>query len=203
MGKKGVTVITVLSVLFSLVMIFLSIFLFRMLRGDVRETSKDPADYGDWSLSEEYTKLLVFPAEIPDSAVDVEYYYQYESGYTRPMCQIYLHCRLDDRTFDSEVERLKSLSYTSEKEGTKTVRNDRTSFVAPAFVTMEGYDFCYEYAVVDETEKKIVYVFAMNTMEDDIYFDKTYLPDYFMEDFTEIKVDGLDRFTMYERFRDG
>ena len=78
---------------------------------------------------------------------------------------------------------------------------DETAFAFPAYVAIEGYDFCYEYALVDEENSVIIYIYSMNTIEDDVYFNKLYLPSYFMEDFTDFDVSGLDRFTMYERFR--
>lgn len=201
-SKKVTYIICGICILMALAMMGISFFLVRMLRGDVRETSQRIEEYRQWSLPEKYTQLLVFPEAIPDSAVEVSYYYRYESGYTRPMCQIFLSCRLDEETYAEEAERLSSLFYESETAGKQTVRYDDVSFPYPAYVTIEGYDFCYEYALTDETEQRIIYVYAMNTLEQDIKFDTAFLPDYFMEDFTELSVTGLDRFTMYERYQD-
>lgn len=202
MKTRGRYVITVISIIFSFLMVILSLFLFRMLRGDVVETSKSIDEYGTWSLGKEYTQLLIFPEEVPGSATNVEYYYKYESGFNRPMCQIYLYCQLDKQDYNNEMERLSNLSYASQTGETKTVHFDETSFAFPAYVTIEGYDFCYEYALVDEENSAIIYIYSMNTIKDDVYFNKHYLPSYFMEDFTDFDVSGLDRFTMYERFRD-
>ena len=128
------------------------------------------------------------------SAEASEYYYKYESGYTRPMCQIYLRCQMDSRDYAAETERLAGLTW----EGTR-VQYDADAFAAPAYVANAGYDFCYEYALTEEETRTIIYVYAMNTLEQDVGFDSAYLPDYFMEDFTDISVSGLDRFSMYER----
>ena len=97
------------------------------------------------------------------------------------------------------MERLSNLSFASQTGETKTVHFDETSFVFPAYVTIEGYDFCYEYALVDEINSAIIYIYSMNTIKDDIHFDELYLPSYFMEGFTDLEVTGLDRFTMYDR----
>ena len=201
-SKKTAYIVSALSVILALSMVGISFFLTRMLRGDVRESSSDVADYRSWSLSEQYSHLLIFPETVPAGSRDTAYYYRYESGYTRPMCQIYLSCYLDGETYAAEVERLAALAYESRSSGYQTVRYDETSFSCPAYVTIEGYDFCYEYALTDEGEKRIVYVYAMNTIREDIKFEEELLPDYFMEDFEEFSVTGLDRFTMYERYQD-
>ena len=201
-SKKTVYIVSVISVILALVMIGISFFLMQMLRGDVRESSSDVADYRSWSLSEQYSHLLIFPETVPAGSRDTAYYYRYESGYTRPMCQIYLSCYLDEETYAAETERLASLSYESESSGYQTVYCDETSFSCPAYVTIAGYDFCYEYALTDAASRRIVYVYAMNTIQQDIKFEEDLLPDYFMEDFEELSVTGLDRFTMYERYRD-
>jgi hypothetical protein len=67
----------------------------------------------------------------------------------------------------------------------------------PAYVAIEGYDFCYEYALINDTDRRIFYVYAMNTIYRDVQFDRKYLPDYYMEDFENLKVDGMDRFSVY------
>ena len=77
---------------------------------------------------------------------------------------------------------------------------DDHSFQYPAYVANAGYDFCYEYALINTDERQIIYVYAMNTLEQDIKFEAEYLPDYFMEGFADFSETGLDRFTMYERY---
>lgn len=200
--KKSTYIICAVCVLLSLLLMGASFFLYNVLRGDVQEESDRIEDYRQWALPEKYSQLLVFPEAIPASATDIQYYYRYESGYTRPMCQIYLRCQLDSQDYASEVARLSGLTYESAAAGTNTVLYDSTSFRLPAYVTIEGYDFCYEYALVDDTEQSIVYVYAMNTIEQDIKFSTSFLPNYFMEDFTDMSVTGLDRYTMYERYQD-
>ena len=201
-SKKSIHIISILCVVLSLVLIA-GVFLFiGLLRGDVRESSSDISTYRQWALPETYSHLLVFPKEVPEKAEEISYYYRYESGYTRPMCQIYLSCRLDDETYAAEGERLSGLSYKRTGGEIIPIHYDEGSYPYPAFVANEGYDFCYEYAVTDAASQRIIYVYAMNTLEQDIKFDTAHLPDYFMKDFTEISVTGLDRFTMYERYQD-
>lgn len=209
-GKSGKTIGTVAggSVILALLAVAFCIFLVQVLRGDVQEKSDRPQDYHQWALPEKYSRLLIFPQTIPtdggaEDDGNVVYCYRYESGYTRPMCQIYLRCTMEEQTYWQEVQRLEALKYTDEAGQTQSIRYDETSFRCPAYVANAGYDFCYEYALVDEAARTITYVYAMNTIEQDIKFSKDDLPDYFMEDFTNVSVKGLDRFTMYERYQDG
>ena len=104
-------IVAVISILFSAFLIVLALALSNLAKGDIRERSQDVEDYRKWSVQEKYTQFLIFPEKIPAEAEEVEYYYQYESGWGRPMSQIYLSYRLDEDTYAKEQERLSSLTY--------------------------------------------------------------------------------------------
>lgn len=89
-------IVAVISILFSAFLIVLALALSNLAKGDIRERSQDVEDYRKWSVQEKYTQFLIFPEKIPAEAEEVEYYYQYESGWGRPMSQIYLSYRLDE-----------------------------------------------------------------------------------------------------------
>ena len=154
-------IVAVISILFSVFLIVLALALSNLAKGDTRERSQDTADYQKWSVPEKYTHFLIFPEEIPAEAEEVEYYYQYESGWDRPMSQIYLSYRLNENAYATEQERLSSLNYTDRTGETRSVEYDTTSFGYPAYVTIAGYDFCYEYALLNEKEHTIVYIYAI------------------------------------------
>lgn len=200
MKNTKVYIVAVVSLLLCVGMIAVVLGFTSKLAGDVDIASKDIATYGQWDLSEKYTKLLIFPQQVPESAEEPTYVYHYQDGYNRPMCQIYLHCELNQADYDSEVQRLSQLSYTTENgQSNQIVFNDQ-DYLYPAYVAIEGYDFCYEFALVDEENLSITYIYAMNTIDDNIEFEKAYLPEFFMEDFENFEVTGFDRFTMYERY---
>lgn len=190
-------IVAVISILFSVFLIVLALALSNLAKGDTRERSQDTADYQKWSVPEKYTHFLIFPEEIPAEAEEVEYYYQYESGWDRPMSQIYLSYRLNENAYATEQERLSSLNYTDRTGETRSVEYDTTSFGYPAYVTIAGYDFCYEYALLNEKEHTIVYIYAMNTVSDDLQFNDEFLPNYYMANFDDLAYQGKDHFTIY------
>ena len=190
-------IVAVISILFSVFLIVLALALSNLAKGDTRERSQDTADYQKWSVPEKYTHFLIFPEEIPAEAEEVEYYYQYESGWDRPMSQIYLSYRLNENAYATEQERLSSLNYTDRTGETRSVEYDTTSFGYPAYVTIAGYDFCYEYALLNEKEHTIVYIYAMNTVSDDLQFNDEFLPNYYMENFDDLAYQEKDHFTIY------
>ena len=190
-------IVAVISILFSIFLIVLALALSNLAKGDTRERSQDTADYQKWSVPEKYTHFLIFPEEIPAEAEEVEYYYQYESGWDRPMSQIYLSYRLNENAYATEQERLSSLNYTDRTGEPRSVEYDTTSFGYPAYVTIAGYDFCYEYALLNEKEHTIVYIYAMNTVSDDLQFNDEFLPNYYMENFDDLAYQGKDHFTIY------
>lgn len=201
MKNKKAIIVTAVSILLCVAMIAVVIFFTKSMVGNVDVSTDDVADYGQWDLSKEYTQLSIFPMKIPASATEVMYRYKYQSGYNRPMCQIFLECTLDQGEFDAEVERLRSISYTTKAGETHLVRYDEENFPYPAYITMMGYDFVYEYALVNAQTRTISYIFTMNTLGKDVKFEESYLPEDFMEDFDNFEVDALDRYTMYERYR--
>ena len=175
-------IVAVISILFSVFLIVLALALSNLAKGDTRERSQDTADYRKWSVPEKYTHFLIFPEEIPAEAEEVEYYYQYESGWDRPMSQIYLSYRLNENAYATEQERLSSLTYTDRTGETRSVEYDTASF---------------GYALLNEKEHTIVYIYAMNTVSDDLQFNDEFLPNYYMENFDDLAYQGKDHFTIY------
>lgn len=195
MEKKPMLLMSISVLLFVLV-IFGTLFICWIIQGPKQESSRSLETYGEWSLPEKYSTLLIFPETVPNSATDISYYYKFQEGWNRPICQLFLACTLAEGDFVSEKQRLSEIAISSEA-GTDRVKYDENAFLYPAYVAIEGYDFCYEYALLNEEDRQIFYVYAMNTIYRDVKFDRKYLPDYYMENFENFEVDGLDRFTIY------
>lgn len=186
----------VVCVVFLILILSGTLFICWITKGPKQEVSNNVEDYGEWSLPEKYSTLSIFPGEIPSSASDISYYYKFQEGWNRPICQLFLACSLSEEEYKLEKERLMKIA-VSGANAVKRVKYDERAYMYPAYVAIEGYDFCYEYALINDTDRRIFYVYAMNTIYRDVQFDRKYLPDYYMEDFENLKVDGMDRFSVY------
>lgn len=108
-----------------------------------------------------------------------------------PTCQIYLSCTYDTETYQKEVERLSQINY--EMNGAiKSIKYEEDIFAYPAYVSMYQWESCYEYALVDAEEQKIVYVFLQGIPEWMLAFDEEYSPYYINQEGKE-----LEKMTIY------
>ena len=91
---------------------------------------------------------------------------------------IFLECTYSDDAFAAEIDRLKGLSMTIEFEGeqvTNHVRYDEETYSYPAYITIDGFGDTYEYALVDQEENKIVYLYLAYPKVDSLVQYKEYL----------------------------
>lgn len=195
MGTKT-KILTSVSIILLILICFGTLFICWIIRGSKQEESRSLDTYREWSLPERYSELLIFPETAPFSAASISYLYQFQEGWNRPMCQLFLACTLTEAEFETEKQRMSKIT-VSGKNGINKAKYDEKSFLYPAYVAIEGYDFCYEYALINESSRQVIYVYVMNTIYRDVKFDRKYLPDYYMKDFENFEVDGLDRFTIY------
>jgi len=106
--------------------------------------------------------------------------------------------------YREEVERLSQIECSNSfKEDTVTqrVKYDTESYALPAYVTSDGFDSIYEYALVNEEANEISYILLSYPDVDDLIQYKEYLKvnalEYEMED-------ALNQFTIYAHtFNDG
>ena len=84
--------------------------------------------------------------------------------------QVFLRIKCDDELFESEIQRLQDLGQTDfddlfEESG------------CTAFVNSLGEEYSYyEYALIDETEREIIYVYLESLPKDEIEMNFKYLP---------------------------
>ena len=71
--------------------------------------------------------------------------------------------------FDAEVLRLSKISERYENENYKDIRNnivyDTKNFMYPAYVTIFNNNHCYEYALLNEEEHKIIFIIIYQTVD--------------------------------------
>lgn len=176
-GKKIAFIIvgSIIALLLSFV-----IFMWLCITGGFPTKTSNINDYGTFKNFKGYSNLYIFPKEMPASAKIDSYYYYYRDTIFDPTCQIYLEYSLSKEDFDAEVSRLSNISETFENENYKDVENkivyDTTNFAYPAYVTIFHNNHCNEYALIDEEEHKIICVFTQFIQNDDVKFNKKYLP---------------------------
>ncbi len=126
---------------------------------------------------------MFFPKKMPDSAKIESYYYYQKDTVFDPTCQIYLEYSLSKDDFEAEVLRLSEIVEEFELEQYKDIVNnivyDTENFEYPAYTTIFNNDHCYEYALINNEENKIVCVFTQFIEPTEVVFNETYLPNNF------------------------
>lgn len=160
--------------------------LYLFLYGGSPTKISDINKYGFFEDFKGYSNLYTFPTKIPNSGqVDDYYYYQRDTLFD-PTCQIFLEYSLSEEDFEAEVSRLSKITVRFENERYKDIVNkivyDTEHFRYPAYVTIYNNNYCYEYALLNKEENKIICVFTQFIKTNDITFDKKYLPVGFGDD---------------------
>ncbi|MDR1014687.1 MAG: hypothetical protein LBL86_06885 [Coriobacteriales bacterium] len=164
---RSAIILSVAGLLFALAVAVAIPFGIRMLLvGEAYET-RDVAEYGiyeghieaEGALPNQFSKLLVFPKELPDDAVVDDFYYWCSNGGLENSYQLLLDYRLSPEAFKAEVERLQGIK-VSLRGRTKHVVYDTESFEYPAYVTVFENSGDCEFALIDEKNSRIVAVLA-------------------------------------------
>lgn len=149
-----------------------------------RYETEDILEYGNYEghvemESEELfsfrSLLMIFPEEIKDSYTVNQYYYSCGSAGFDNMYQMVLDYELPQDEFEEEVERLSKLS--AEYKGQKQFAvYDTQNFKYPAYVTMFTKYSDYEYALIDETNNRIICILSCVTDIESLPVEDEYLP---------------------------
>jgi len=140
----------------------------------------DISEYGQFNDFKGPSTLSIFPEILSDSAQNVKYYYGSVDSILGNDYQIFLECNYSDNDYKKEIERLSKITETYLNR-TNSIRYDTDTFICPSYVAVLGNNQTYEYALVFNKEKKIVYIFTQFMDLDDIVFDKQFLPPNFMK----------------------
>lgn len=128
------------------------------------------------------SNLDIFPKSIENETSGYSYYYYCDDkGLLDNKYQMYLEKIYSQQEFEIEKERLARIE-TNINGNTQKVKYNEKDFKFPAYVAIYADDFTYEYALIDEESKKIIYVYTRFMNEKDIEFDKVYLPINFEKD---------------------
>lgn len=176
--RKKLALIIVVSIIAFLLSAI--IFVWVCVTGGFPTKTSDIKDYGIFKDFKGYSNLYIFPTQMPESARIEAYNYYYRNTFFDPTCQIYLEYSLSKVDFDAEILRLSKISEKYENENYKGIENrivyDTKNFIYPAYVTIFNNNNCYEYALLNKGECKIICVFTQFIGYNDIKFNKKYLP---------------------------
>ena len=141
------------------------------ITGHVNVTADSPADYGKQKFKG-FSELLLFPENGEINGEITDYYYHCEGERIYQNYQIYLEVQYDANAYEEEKDRLNSI-YND-----KTMRNSKYTedeFILPAVYTMLYAD-AYEYALLDDENRSVMYIYLQGINRNEIMFDKDYLP---------------------------
>ena len=142
-------------------------------------SSADKSEYLQFEGFRGKSALSIFPKTIEGIEV-VDYLYRYMDTLFDPTAEIYLECRYDEEAYQAEVARLQGI-YAEHNGEVQTIIYDTESFNYPAYVTINGNDHCYEYALLLDDEK-IAYIHMEFIKEEEVGFSNDYLPMAYEED---------------------
>ncbi len=107
------------------------------------------------------SRLYVFP-DITYKMIDPKYKAYFHYGMLDTDAYMILSAKYSEEDFNSEVERISSIDYTTEYNGeehTKNIWLDEDSYYLPAYVAVDGMSNEYEYALIDEDSYEITYIY--------------------------------------------
>ena len=123
-------------------------------------------NYDKQALIDEYggdlnSSLRVFPDDT-DTAKNLTYDSHLKTGLFDTDGYIILKADYDEDAFSAEVDRLSEIECTllwQDQSVTNKIRYDTESYKYPAYVASDGYDSTYEYALIDEENDSIIYIY--------------------------------------------
>ena len=154
-------------------------------------------DYGEFFKDKYVTAgmLDVFPRGLPNSAEVNEYIFDYAiQPISGAYVQLFLDVTYSEEDFEKEAERIKSIDYaclfyenedlmdTEIHEGMTCVfpkdeiLYDESTFSYPAYVALYDEKKAYEYVFLFEEDCRIVSVYLEFCPEEQVIFNKQYLP---------------------------
>lgn len=167
------------------------------------ETQVGIENYDKAKISEQYrsdlSELFIFPEDTKDM-IEPTFVSSFKTGFFDTDGYMILQARYDKEDYDAEVKRLSSIECTVD-DITIGIKYDDESYALPAYVAIDGFDYEYEYALLDEKNHTITYV-ILSYPE---YVDLSEYEEYLKLDADEYKIeDSLNQFSIYSRYyKDG
>lgn len=198
--------ISCIMLIFSIISIlsvgsFFSIFGKKEVITDINKYSK--AHYLEKYKGDLNSNLSIFPDKMTSDMKNVEFESSMSVGLLDTDGYIYLKYQLEEEAFHKEINRIKQIEVTitnhNNKKYTNHILYDAKSFIYPAYITADGFGNVYEYALINESEKEIIYIYISYPNIKTFKYLK-----YLKKDLTSyIDYNTLDKFTIYNHSFDG
>jgi len=148
------------------------------------------AEYG----SDIDSALFVFPDDA-EAMIESAFASNLKSGLFDTDGYLILQTKYSAEDYIVEVERLSNVS-CSVMDTELSVRYDTESYALPAYVAVDGFDYVYEYALVNAENCEITYVLLCYPE----YIDMSEYQEYLKLDMSEYEIeDALNQFSIYAR----
>ena len=157
-------------------------------------------NYDKATMQEKYgadmdSGFLIFP-EMVDNTISVKYESKLKTGLFDTDGFFILEARYNETDFENEIRRLADITCEISYAGTSVtnqIEYDEEMYKYPAYIASDGYDYVYEYALIDKANCRIVYINLS-------YPEYNELQEY--KDFLKINADeyNLDNSTVLENF---
>lgn len=161
--------------------VFITVVLWLFLTGGPEKKTTDINRYGEifgWSTM---SGMLVFPEEVSEDVVETDFYYSYRNSLFDTTYQIYFQCTYEPEAYEKEIARLESVHKIYGGTEKKLLRDEENKYNYPAYIAIENHHDRYEYALVTG-KNQITYISTAYINEEEVIFDKDYLPlDYMTE----------------------
>ena len=148
------------------------------------------------------SQLFLFPDSV-EGSVEADYHQGLKESIFDTDGYIFLEVKYSDDDYETEKKRLSEISNTvhddyngNNSTVTKEVKYDDATYNYPAYIANDGYSNAYEYALMDESNDKIIYV-ALSYPE--FYWHRmSKYKDYLKDEKSDYEIDDtLNCFTIY------
>lgn len=161
------------------------------------------AKYDKEAILEKYRSdlnsgLFLFPDDT-EKIIEGEYKSKLKTGLLDTDGYLLLKAKYSDEDYKKEIERISAITCTIEYKDmsvTNSVKYDTEMYNYPAYVAIDGYDYVYEYALLDEENDTIIYMLISYPK----YVSTVNLKNYMKKDLADYSLDNgkvLENFTIY------
>ena len=187
--------------MFRKIIVLVGIIIMLLFVGSIVQTESvdENENYNKKKIVEEYgsdidSALFLFPDDL-QAMMETTFVSKFKSGLFDTDGYLILKSKYSIEDYETEVARLAGTKCVV--MGTESaVRYDTESHALPAYVAVDGFDYVYEYALVDEENCEITYVLLSYPEYDDLSEYKECLK----LDISEYEIeDALNQFTIYAR----